>query len=93
MKRETVEGDKIGKNQVKEFGTFPFSMYGKMQESGLTEIIPFICTSAIWASILCFPQCSLQGVAAASWLPDHSYYFPSWLPLGLRNSHLEGQKC
>ena len=23
-------------------------MYGKMQESGLTEIIPFICISAIW---------------------------------------------
>ena len=23
-------------------------MYGKIQESGLTEIIPFICISAIW---------------------------------------------
>ena len=23
-------------------------MYGKMQEYGLTEIIPFICISAIW---------------------------------------------
>ena len=28
-------------------------MYGKMQESGLTEIIPLICTSAIWVHILC----------------------------------------
>lgn len=26
-----------------------FSMYGKMQESGLTEIIPLIRTSAIWS--------------------------------------------
>ena len=34
-------------------------MYGKMQESGLTAIIPLICTSAIWGQytmfyILCF---------------------------------------
>ena len=29
--------------QVKEFST----LYGKMQESGLTEIIPLICTSDI----------------------------------------------
>ena len=27
-------------------------MYGKMQVSGLTEFIPFICTSAIWGQIL-----------------------------------------
>ena len=27
-------------------------MYGKMQESGLTEIIPFICISAIWGQRL-----------------------------------------
>ena len=25
-----------------------FSMYGKMLESGLTEIIPLVCISAIW---------------------------------------------
>ena len=29
-------------------------VYGKMQESGLTEIIPFICISKHTASILCF---------------------------------------
>ena len=30
-------------------------MHGKMQESGLTEIIPLICTSALWGqNILCF---------------------------------------
>ena len=36
-------------SQVKKFS---FSMYGKMQESGLTEIIPFICISAIWGQRL-----------------------------------------
>ena len=53
-------------------------MYGNMQESGLTEIIPFICTSVIWAIILCFHslgsptapgralQGSLQRMAAES---------------------------
>ena len=25
-------------------------MYGKMQAAGLTEFIPFICTSAIWSN-------------------------------------------
>ena len=25
-----------------------FSMYGKMLESGLTEIVPLVCISAIW---------------------------------------------
>ena len=39
-------------------------MYGKMQESGLTEIIPFICTSALWSQYPVFshsefPQGSL----------------------------------
>ena len=27
-------------------------MYGKMQASGLTEFIPFTCTSALWGQIL-----------------------------------------
>ena len=34
------------RNQVKEFSTF--SLSGKMQESGLAEIISLIRTSAIW---------------------------------------------
>ena len=29
-------------------------MYGKMQKSGLTEIIPFICISAIWGQYPAF---------------------------------------
>ena len=28
-------------------------MYGKMQESGLPEIVPLICTSPIWGPIFC----------------------------------------
>ena len=32
-------------------GTYWSSVYGKMQISGLTELFPFICTSAIWDQI------------------------------------------
>ena len=44
-------------------------MYGKMQESGITEIIPLICTSAIWGqhplfSHPEFPQAAPLWVAA-----------------------------
>ena len=44
-------------------------MYGKMQESGLTEVIPLMCTLAIWGRYPVFshpefPQRSPQGVAA-----------------------------
>ena len=31
-----------------------FSMYGKMLESGLTEIIPLVCISAIWGQYAVF---------------------------------------
>ena len=51
------------------------STYGKMQESGFTEIIPFMCISAIWGQHPMFStfgvrQCSSHGVAATWWLPD-----------------------
>ena len=41
-------------------------MYGKMQEAGLTEIIPLICTSATWGqhpvfSHPEFPQVHREG--------------------------------
>ena len=54
-------------SQVNEFST----LYGMMQESGLTEIIPLICTSAVWGQypVLSHPeslQGALSGVAAAS---------------------------
>ena len=44
-------------------------MYGKMQESGLTGIIPLICTSAIWGQYPVLshgkaPHGALLGVAA-----------------------------
>ena len=60
-----------------------------MQESGLTEIVPLICSSALYASILCFLILSFLkmpqfGMVAVWWLLDgrHSL-FPSWVPSGL----------
>ena len=41
---------------------------GKMQESGLTAIIPFICISATGASILCFPILVPWGAPCVEWL-------------------------
>ena len=57
-------------------------MYGKMQESGLTEIIPLICTSAIWGQ---YPDTSwvssglTQGVAAVWCLLDGRHSFQPWV--------------
>ena len=50
--------------RVKELRTF--SLYGMMQESGLAEIIPLMCSSAIWGQYPVFshpefPQGSLSG--------------------------------
>ena len=56
-----------------------------MQESGLTEIIPLICASAIWGQYPVFshpefPQgLPLKGVDTVWWLLDGRYYFPSSL--------------
>ena len=36
-------------------------MCRKMQESGLTEITPLMCTSALWATVQCFLIPSLLG--------------------------------
>lgn len=43
-------------------------MHGKVQESGLTEIMPLICTSAIWDSILCFLILSFLKLHCWMWL-------------------------
>ena len=58
-------------------------MCGKMQESGLTEVIPLMCTSNIWDqnpvfSHPQFPQAAPLVVATVCWLLDawHSL-FPS----------------
>ena len=37
---------------------FVLFLYGKMQESGLTEIIPLICTSVIWGYCCVLPMLS-----------------------------------
>lgn len=53
-------------SQVKEFNAI---LYEKMQEAGLTEIIPLICTSALFCQYSLFsqpelPQSSPLQVAA-----------------------------
>ena len=45
--------------RVLEWGAL--SLYRKMHEPGLTEIIPLMCTSALWASVQCFLILSLLG--------------------------------
>ena len=50
-------------------------MYGKVQESGLTEILPFVCISAVRGQYPVFshpefPQGSPWGVAVVCWLVD-----------------------
>ena len=44
-------------------------MYGKMQESGLTEVIPFTGTSAIWGQfpVFSYPE-SPRGAPSGGWL-------------------------
>ena len=54
-------------------------MYGEMQASGLTEFIPFKCTSAVWGH-----PCSL--VHLASCIPPA----PQQSPLGVAVSALSG---
>ena len=58
-----------------------------MQESGLTEIITLICTSAIWGQYPVFshpefPQGASLGVAAVSDELTMSIQFPFWVPSG-----------
>ena len=60
-------------------------MNGKIQEFGLTEIIPFICISAIWSQYPGFSQPDLPW--GRSQITDHRYSSPSWVPLGLTGSY------
>ena len=67
-------------------------MYGKMQESGLSEIIPLICTSLIWGQYPVFshpecPQSSPWEVTAVWWLLDSRYSFLSEFPQGSPAHH------
>ena len=68
-------------------------MYGNMQESGLTGIIPLIGTSDICSPYLVFshpefPQGSPWGVAAVTQLLDGRYFFLPVFPSGLTSSVL-----
>ena len=63
--------------------------YGKTQESGLTEVIPLICTSVIWGqfSVFSHPEYSLGsswGVVAARWLLGGTYSVLPEFPQGSR---------
>ena len=63
-----------------------------MQESGLTEIVPFICISAMGPiscifDILSSPWCSLYIVAAVWRLLGFRHSSPSWMPFRLTSPH------
>ena len=45
-----------------------FSMYGKMQESGLTEVIPLMCTSDLWGQDLVFSQPEFHRAYYGEWM-------------------------
>ena len=52
-------------------------MYGKMQESGLTEIIPLICTSALWGQYPSFVHPELGSQQLAYLHPEFPQGSPS----------------
>ena len=63
-------------------------MYGKMQESGLTEIIPFICISAIWGQYpVLFDIWSFLTIGSDWGLMLLHLRCSSWVPSGLTSSH------
>ena len=66
-------------------------MYGKMQESGLTEIILFLCISAIRASILFSTSWAPLGLTlglVTIWLLLDYRYSSFWVSLGLTSWYL-----
>ena len=46
----------IKENQILQFEFSTFFTYGKLPESGLPELIPLMCTSALWGRDLVFPR-------------------------------------
>ena len=78
--------------QVNEFSTF--LCMGRCKSLGSLKSFLSCAPQLSGASVLRFhtwvPQCSPWGVAAVWSVPDNGYSFPSWVLLGLRNSHLEG---
>ena len=72
-------------NQISQFKEFSFSMYGKMQESGFTDIIPFAPVSAIWGQYLFLSHPELLRARSREWLQSAGSSrstSPSWVPLG-----------
>ena len=49
-------------------------MYGKMQTSGLTEFIPFVCTSAVWGQS-CFIRSWQIATSCIPWLLSSHYWW------------------
>lgn len=52
-------------------------MYKKMQRSGVTEIIPLMCTSPPWSQYPVFSQPEGLPLMTAGW---QGFLFPSWVP-------------
>ena len=65
-----------------------------MQESGITEITPWMCTSALWGQYpVLTPRASSalrQGAAVLHWLLDGRASPPSWVSLGSQRLPLKG---
>ena len=61
-----------------------------MQESGLTEVIPFTCTSAVWGHCPLFSPLSSSGLTVGSGCSLMAnigqVFFPSWVPSGATSS-------
>ena len=60
-------------------------MYGKMQDSGFTEFIPFICTSAIWGQSCflvdlasCIPPAPQQSPWEVAASPESQFWESSF---------------
>ena len=72
-------------------------MYRNMQESGLTEIIPSLCISAIWRQhpaiwfFTLYSSSLVVGSGDSSHMQLDGYQIADIVLFGLRNSHLEGQ--
>ena len=66
-------------------------MYGKVQKSGLTEVILFIFISALWGFFLPSPphHPSSSGITMGNdWRLQDNSHCSSWAPFELRNSCL-----
>lgn len=56
-------------------------MDGMIQECGLTEILPLICTSSIWGQYPCFRILSFFRAHLWEWLQSDILFLPEFLRL------------